>query len=67
MTRDCILCTGNSDIDNYVEKDPTAYAKLKVYLFSLDALDDLEKNGAIEIVNDYENSTIYVKRNLMKE
>jgi hypothetical protein len=61
------LYTSLQDIDYHVEKDPTACAKLRIYLFSLDALDDLERSGAIEIVNDYEKSTFYARRNLAKE
>ena len=49
------------DLDDYVKKDPESYGKLQVYLLSLEALDDLERTGAIEIVNDYEHGAIYVR------
>lgn len=51
------------DIDDYVKNDPECYGKLQVYLLSLETLDDLEKTGVIEIVNDHENGAIYVRRN----
>jgi len=49
------------DLDDYVRKDPESYKKVQLYLLSLDALDDLEEAGAIEIINDYEKNTVYVK------
>ena len=52
------------DTEDYVRRDPEAYRKLQIYLLSLDALDNLEELGVIEIINDYENCAVYVKRNL---
>jgi hypothetical protein len=52
------------DLEDYVRKDPESFGKLQLYLLSLDVLDKMERRGIVEIINDYENNTIYVKRNL---
>jgi len=51
------------DLEDYVKNDVETFQKLHVYLLSLDAMNDLEKHGIIEIVNDYENKAVLVRRN----
>jgi len=51
------------EVEDYVRNDMATFQKLRIYLLSLDALDDLERIGAIEIINDYENKTVLLKRN----
>lgn len=54
------------DVEDYVKKDATTFQKLRLYLLSLDALDNLERIGVIEIINDYENKTVLVRRNYQR-
>jgi len=46
-----------------VEKDAESYYKLKMVILTNDALDKLEERGLVEIINDYENEQILVKKN----
>ena len=50
-------------VEDYVRNDVETFQKLHVYLLSLEAMDDLERGGIIEIVNDYENKAVLVRRN----
>jgi len=54
------------DVEEYVKNDITTFQKLRIYLLSLDALDDLEKNGVVEIINDYKNKAVLLKRNYQR-
>jgi len=54
------------DVEDYVKNDVATFQKLRIYLLSLEALDDLEKAGAIEIINDYENKAVLLKRNYQR-
>jgi len=51
------------DLEDYVRNDVETFQKLHVYLLSLDAVDHLEKLGVLEIINDYENKAVLVRRN----
>jgi hypothetical protein len=51
------------DVEEYVKRDITTFQKLHLYLLSLDALDDLERLGFVEIINDYGNKTVLLRRN----
>jgi len=51
------------DLEDYIETDIETFQKLQIYLLSLDAMDELEKLGAVEIVNDYENKTVLLRKN----
>jgi len=51
------------DAEEYIKNDTTTFQKLQLYLLSLDALDDLESLGIIEIINDYRNKAVFVRRN----
>lgn len=46
-----------------VEKDAESLFKLKMIAITNDVLDRLEERGQIEIINDYENEQILVKKN----
>jgi hypothetical protein len=50
------------DLEDYVKNDARTFERLRLYLFSLDALDDLERTGAIEIINDYDKNAVLVRR-----
>jgi len=54
------------DVEDYVINDMTTFQKLRIYLLSLDALDDLEKIGVVEIINDYEKKVVLLKRNYQR-
>jgi hypothetical protein len=54
------------DVENYVKSDITTFQKLCIYLLSLDALNDLEKSGFVEIINDYEKKAVFLKRNYQR-
>ena len=51
------------DLEDYIRHDVETFQKLQVYLLSLEAMDDLEKDGIIEIINDYENKAVLVRTN----
>jgi hypothetical protein len=51
------------DLEDYVRNDVETFQKLHVYLLSLDAVDHLEKLGVVEIINDYENKAVLLRRN----
>jgi len=51
------------EVEDYVKNDIATFQKLRIYLLSLDALDNLEAAGLIQVINDYENKTILLKRN----
>lgn len=49
-----------------VKNDAKSLYKLKMVMLTNEALDELEERGLVEIVNDYENERILVKRNQFK-
>lgn len=46
-----------------IRKDAESFWKLKIVMLMNDTLDRLEDRGIIEIINDYENEQILVKKN----
>jgi len=46
-----------------VKRDIESFYKLKMIVLMNDALDKLEERGLVEIINDYENEQILVKKN----
>lgn len=52
------------EVADYVENNPYTFEKLRLYLLSLSAINDLEKIGIIEVVNDYKRRTVYIKRKI---
>ena len=46
-----------------IAKDSESFYKLKIVIALNDVLDRLEERGFIEIINDYENEQILVKKN----
>jgi len=58
------MYTKIKEVADYVEKRPQTFQKLRLYLLSLEAIDDLERVGIIEVVNDYEKGTVYIRRKI---
>ena len=52
------------EVAEYVENNPRTFEKLRLYLLSLRAINDLEKIGIIEVINDYKRRTVYIKRKI---
>lgn len=48
------------------QKDRISFYKLRIIAQTLDAVDSLEQRGLIEIINDYENERILVRKNQYK-
>lgn len=46
-----------------IKKDGESFYKLKIFMLVNDALDRMEERGFIEILNDYENEQILVRKN----
>ena len=49
--------------DEEFQKDRISFYKLRIIAQTLDVVDSLEQRGLIEIINDYENERILVRRN----
>jgi len=49
--------------DEEFQKDSVSFYKLRIFAQILDAVDSLEQRGRIEIVNDYENERVFVRKN----
>lgn len=49
--------------DEEFQKDRISFYKLRIIAQTLDAVDSLEQRGLIEIINDYENERVLVKKN----
>ena len=49
--------------DEEIQKDRTSFYKLRIIAQTLDVVDSLEQRGVIEIINDYENERILVRKN----
>jgi hypothetical protein len=58
------ICSRLEEVREYLSSNSELYMKLKGYLLSLDALDCMESQGEIEIINDYEKRGIYVRSRL---
>lgn len=44
-----------------IKNDLHSFYRLKLFLTSVDALDEMEKDGKIKIFNDYDNKEVVVK------
>lgn len=49
--------------DEEFQKDRISFYKLRLIAKTLDIVDELEQRGLVEIVNDYENERVLVRRN----
>jgi len=56
------VCARIEEIDDYLASNPDLRKRFEHYLFSMRALDELEKEGVIEIINDYEQGDIFVRK-----
>lgn len=45
------------------QKDRISFYKLRIIAQTLDAVDSLEQRGLTEVVNDYENERILIRKN----
>jgi len=50
-----------------IKNDGQTFYRLHIFESINNALDNLEAKGYIEILNDYENEAIYIKRNKVLE
>jgi len=50
------------EVEDYVKNDMATFQKLRIYLLSLEALDDLERIGVVEIINDYDKEAVLLRR-----
>jgi len=51
------------ELEDYLKSDVETSQKLHIYLLSLDAMDELERQGIVEIINDYQNKAVLLRRN----
>ncbi|MGB9614176.1 MAG: hypothetical protein ACPL3B_01555 [Fervidobacterium sp.] len=56
------ICSRLEEIKERLSSNSELHMKLKGYLLSLDALDCMESQGEIEIINDYEKRGVFVRR-----
>lgn len=49
--------------DEEFQKDRISFYKLRIIAQTLDVVDSLEQRGLVEIINDYENERILVRKN----
>jgi len=49
--------------DEQFQKDRISFYKLRIIAQTFDVLDSLEQRGLIEVINDYENEQILVRKN----
>jgi hypothetical protein len=56
------VCARIEEIGNYLASNPDLRKRFEHYMFSLRVLDELEKEGVIEIINDYEQGDIFVRK-----
>jgi len=56
------VCSCIEEIGDYLASNPDLRKRFEHYVFSLRALDELESEGVIEIINDYEQCNIFVRK-----
>ena len=49
--------------DEEFQKDRISFYQLRIIAQTLDVVDSLEQRGLVEIINDYENERILVRKN----
>jgi len=57
-----LISASIEEIGDYLASNPELRNRFEQYVFSLRALDELEKEGVIEIINDYEQGDIFVRK-----
>jgi len=49
------------ELREYLRKDVSILERLQYYTCTLDAIDKLEKEGTLEVINDYDKKAVYLR------
>jgi len=56
------ICSCIEEVGDYLASNPDLRRRFEHYMFSVRALDELEKEGVIEIINDYEKREVFIRK-----
>lgn len=56
------VCARLQEIGEYLACNPALLRRFEHYVLSLRALDELEREGVIEIINDYKQGTVFIRK-----
>jgi hypothetical protein len=56
------VCSRLEEVKEYLSSDPELSERLQHYLYYLDTLDFLERQGRVAIINDYEKREVFVRK-----